>query len=153
MNKKAQGEGFSMMFSLIFLILIITIFWIFSFTDRGVIREETSHQLSIFNINMDLLNLLRTEVDNLTISDLIVQGYITKDYSKLTTEVNDIFSNNFDKGYCWTLDIGEIKIHDVCGGEQITSEIKIPTLNSEDITVKLIRSGKGSKPSYARDKS
>lgn len=153
MNKKAMGEGWSMMVSLITLIIIITFFWISSFTDRGTIREETSHQLEITNVNIDLLNLLRTEVDDTTFSDLIITSYTNNDYSKLTTKVNHLFLNNFNKDYCWTLSVDSFRIHDICGGDQVTSEAKLPTLDSKDLTIKLIRYGKAPKPAYARSKS
>jgi len=141
MNKKAEGEGMSIIFSIIFLTLILSIFWVFSFVDRGTIREETSTQIDISNINIDLLNLLRTKVGDTTISDLIVESYANNDYTKLTTEVNYLFLNNFDKDYCWSLFISDLhEIHNTCSKKKISSEIKIPTLDSKDLTIKLTRS-------------
>ncbi|MBL7147747.1 MAG: hypothetical protein ISS82_02890 [Nanoarchaeota archaeon] len=145
MNKKSES-GLTIVFSILFLVIVLTIFWVFSFINRGVIREETSDQLEINNINIDLLNLLRTQVDNITISDLIAKSYNEDDYSKLNSEINNIFENYFDSDYCWTLSILEDntikqKIHDTCGGKQLISEVKIPTLNSKDLTIKLSRYG------------
>lgn len=155
MNKKAQEEGISITFSIIFLTVVLLLFWIFSFIDKGVIREETSDQIEINNININLLNLLRTEIDNLTISDLIVKSYNEKDYTILNTEVNSLFENYFDKDYCWTLSIldnglAKKKIHDVCGGKQINSEVKIPTLDSKDLTIRLSRYSLEHKLSYPK---
>lgn len=159
MNKKADAEGLEITFSIIFLTLILIVFWILSFANRGVIREETSYQIEVNSINIDLMNLLRTEVDNAQISDLIAKSYYDKDYTKLKEKVNSIFTDYFDKNYCWTLFILEENIiiesvNNNCGGAQISSEMKIPTFNSKDLTIKLSRYGsKQSKPDYARDKS
>jgi len=157
MNKKADAEGIGMIFSIIFLIIILFLFYSFSFIDKGIVREETSEQIDLSNININLLSLLRTEVNEFTISELIIDCYSKDDYSKLSTEVNNIFQDYFDKNYCWALIIIEgdkvlAEINNLCGGKPIESIINIPTPNTGDLTIKLIRYGaEKSNPTYSRD--
>ncbi len=102
--KKAQEE-LMFVFSLIFLVVVLTLFFIImSIASHDKIKNQID-SLENGEININLINYLRTPTNfnNLSISGLITYSYHTNNYDNLKVITQDFFDKFHDKEKCQTM--------------------------------------------------
>ena len=166
MKKGIEPLGF--VFALIFLALVLIFFYaLFSISSQKA-AEQTITSLNSISDKTNLLNYLRTqtEINEFTVSDLIVYSYHNKDFSNLDTITKDIFNKVHQKDKCpvWILNTkikedkffeaqSDFTIDQLRGGGPrgrlleifgikplifTNSEVGIPSFNQDKIKVTLI---------------
>ncbi|MEK6907593.1 MAG: hypothetical protein AABW45_03625 [Nanoarchaeota archaeon] len=97
-----KGESaITFVFSLIFIVATITIFYaLFSLSSLSN-SEFRINQINLADIQINLVNYLRTPLqNNENIADLIVSSYYNDDYKKLQEVSGEIFNMVYDKERC-----------------------------------------------------
>ena len=105
-----KGESaITFVFSLIFLVILMTIFYSLFLLSSVSKTTYAINQISSGDVNINLINYLRTPFEDEKIQDLIVSSYYNNDYKKLEIETENIFNKIYDKEKCplWNIK-GEI---------------------------------------------
>ena len=112
-----KGESaLTIVFSMIFLAIVITIFYVLFLSSSIGKAEYDITQINIADMNINLMNYLRTPVDDKNIHDLIVDSYYNDNYDDLEKNTENIFNRVYDKERCpfWEIygDIEDEKFFD-----------------------------------------
>lgn len=108
--KKGNESGLTIVFSLFFLVIILTLFSVL-FSQSAINKTDlATKEINLAELNINLINYLRTPIENgLTVQDLIVNSYYNNDYKKLDNITSNIFNKVYDKEKCPLWDVkGEI---------------------------------------------
>ena len=153
MNKKGVYQLMKItLSSIVVVFLIIFFFFAFSALARDVIKENIE-QTKLRDIDINLLNYIRTENDELKVADLIAYYYISKDNNELQELTEDIF-NNLNDQQCpfWSVraiksnnkffEVNSESLKRVTDGQNLKtkfSKTEIPSLDNDKIEVILLR--------------
>jgi hypothetical protein len=90
--------------------VVIAIFLLLFAASLNFVQTQT-FEIDAFKskINNDLflINLLKTDGADTTISDIIVKDYFDNDFSLTKTEINKLMMDTFANKVCWTLVIND----------------------------------------------
>ena len=110
LNKMKKGESaITFVFSLIFLAIVITIFYALFLLSSVNKANFSINQVSLSDVNINLINYLRTPLNTTTVYDLMINSYYNNDYRELETLSENIFNRVYDNERCplWNIK-GEI---------------------------------------------
>ena len=98
---KKGTEEIMFVFSLILISLVLTLAFItFSIAGRGKVEEKVA-AINSNEININLLNYLRTkDENNITLSELITYSYYKKDYKNVVLTLENLIKKVHDKEKC-----------------------------------------------------
>ena len=105
-----KGESaITFVFSLIFLAIVITIFYALFLLSSVNKANFSINQVSLSDVNINLINYLRTPLNTTTVYDLMINSYYNNDYRELETLSENIFNRVYDNERCplWNIK-GEI---------------------------------------------
>src|SRR3989344_1504187 len=105
-----KGESaITFVFSLIFLAIVITIFYALFLLSSVNKANFSINQVGSSDVNINLINYLRTPVNTTKVYDLMINSYYNNDYKELETLSEDIFNRVYDNERCplWNIK-GEI---------------------------------------------
>ncbi len=142
---KKGTEELMFVFSLILISLVLTLAFItFSVAGRGKIEEKVS-AISSNEININLLNYLRTkDENNNTLSEIIVYSYYKKDYKNAVLMLENLIKKFHDREKCSIYYINAVsvknneKLFEVTSlgkandAPRISTFMLIPTFDSQD---------------------
>jgi hypothetical protein len=98
---KKGEEALTFVFSMIFLVIILFVFFALFSIDSINKKDYVIMGVESAKININLINYLRTPLDdNTTIYDLIVNSYYKDDYDDLERETNNVFNKIYNKDLC-----------------------------------------------------
>ncbi|MEK6835843.1 MAG: hypothetical protein AABX55_02360 [Nanoarchaeota archaeon] len=164
---KKGTETLTFVFSLIFLALILTFYFLIFSTVATKTVETKIVSLNSISDNINLLNYLRTptNINNFTISDLIIYSYYNKDYQDLEGLSENIFNKIYLENKCpvWILNAkikdeeffdvdSDFSLEQLRGGVRYNilqlfgveplrytnAQISIPSFNQDKIKISLI---------------
>mgnify|MGYP001613547051 CR=1 FL=1 len=139
MNKKAQEEWLSGIPSLILIFIVLVIFAVF-FIGCINIAESLKSQEKISGIEtkespLTLLNYLRTPINNIIISDMIIQKQNgIKNDELLIKETKEIFNKVY--GICYELSINNIPLVSSAITRVEPEQISVTLPNKITVTLK-----------------
>lgn len=106
-----KGESaITFVFSVIFLVIILLIFYVLFSRSALNKTENIITQINMGDVNINLVNYLMTPLkDKTTIKDLIIHSYYNNDYNDLDKITSGIFNGVYDNERCplWKI-TGEI---------------------------------------------
>ncbi len=121
--KKAWVEG-----EIVAVIIIVLVIFVLIIALSLINSQETSIRAAKINLNKDmqLINILRTPIGDLTLRDIIIQDYYSGDFELSKNSISEILSRAFYiENPCWELRINELQVARVNEDCQPLSEAKV----------------------------
>ena len=129
--KKGQEE-LMFVFSLILIVLVLTLFFIVVSVVGNNRIEEKVTAMKGNEVNIDLLNYLktRTSFNNLTFSELIAYSYSKKDYNEIEKLTKEQFDKYYSQETCnrWILkaEVNNEELFDTASDFSVSDSIENP---------------------------
>lgn len=145
MDKKGIGKALTLLLSIAIITLEITVFY----SAYGTVFKSVAFSIQEvpeeIDDNLLLLNLLRTETVDGTISDMIIQSHISDNYYTLEKHIIIFVESYYGENYVWHLSIDNTKkasnydfIQGIWKGKKkYESSTLIPSYTKEAIEVEL----------------